>query len=173
MANRKAGAGARIRVSRFRWWRLKRILEIERASFAHEAYTREMFLELYRECGDLFLVARRQRRIVGYMVTCARGGRAEIVSIAVEPESRQLGVGKALMQHTLARLQERGVARLYLMVRPANTAGISFYRSFGFVGAGRVAHYYEDGGDGWRMKKVLGMAGAASARPGSARARRG
>jgi ribosomal-protein-alanine N-acetyltransferase len=137
-----------IRVSRFRHIQLRRILAIEEAAFPGEAYSRRMFLDLECECGPLFYVARRGVRIVGYMVTCLERESAEIVSIAVHPEARGLGVGSALMRHTLSRLRRLGVSRLELMVRATNAAAIRFYRRFGFRRVRRVRGYYEDGGDG-------------------------
>ena len=86
---------ASLEIVRFRPRHLERILEIERAAFAAESYTRRIFRELYSECGDLFLVAKVSRRIAGYMATCADAGQAEIVSVAVAPELRRQGIAAA------------------------------------------------------------------------------
>lgn len=132
---------------------LKRILEIERATFRREAYSKRLFLELYGECADLFLVAKHRRRIAGYMITCTQSGTAELVSIAVHPDYQKLGVGTALMKFTLGRLRKRGMRRFELMVRPANKPAAKFYRRFGFIQFARISHYYEDGGAALRMRK--------------------
>lgn len=136
---------------------LQRILAIERATFAREAYTTRIFRELYHDCAELFFVATRFRRIVGYMVTCTESKQAEIVSIGVHPNYQKLGIGTRLMEHTVTELSKRKIQRVELMVRTTNTAGAHFYRKFGFMSAGRVARYYEDGGDAIRMKKILGL----------------
>lgn len=139
----------------FRRYHLSRILRIERTSFASEAYSKAMFLQLYRDCGDLFFVARQSGRIAGYMVTCRAGDRAEIISIAVDPAYRRYGVASALIEHTLKRLRALRVRAVDLTVRPHNLAAITLYRSFGFARLRRVKGYYEDGGDAIRMRKVV------------------
>lgn len=134
---------------------MKRILEIEAASFPEEPYSREMFVELYEECGDLFFVAKRAGRIAGYMVTCAGKTSAELVSIAVAPGHRRSGVAARLLARTIRTLRKRGIERLRLMVRTTGSPAIALYRRFGFVRTGRVARYYEDGGDAYRMSLPL------------------
>jgi [ribosomal protein S18]-alanine N-acetyltransferase len=144
-----------IQIRAFRRRDLARVVAIEAASFRADAYSKELFLELFADCARLFFVARCSGRIAGYIVTCAGGERAEVVSIAVDPRYRGIGAGKALMRHTLARLKRAGVKRVLLMVRAANTAGLAFYRWFGFRRVGRVARYYGRGGDGVRMRRDL------------------
>ena len=100
---------------------LDRILEIERSSFGREAYDRKLFAYYQEWCGDLFLVSGRPGRVSGYMVTCVRGGRAELVSVAVDPACRQKGAASALLESTLRRLGRRGVSRLGLV--SASTTG--------------------------------------------------
>jgi len=131
------------------------VLRIERASFGAQAWPRRLFLELYRDCPDLFLVAKLSRRIAGYMVTCVRERRAEIESVAVHPEWRRRGVAVALMSHTLRALKSGGVRQAELMVRTSNTAGAALYQQLGFRRTGTVRRYYEDGGDAHRMVRAL------------------
>jgi [ribosomal protein S18]-alanine N-acetyltransferase len=134
---------------------LERVLEIERVCFDRDAYPRDLFLDLYRESAGLFFIARRSRRIVGYSLTCPSGLGAELVSIAVAPEHRAAGVGKALLRHTFSRLRPRRIRTLVLTVRPANLAALRLYRRLGFRAAGRIPRYYEDRSDGLLMRKQL------------------
>lgn len=145
----------RIEIRRFLRRHLDRVLAIESACFAREAYPRELFDDLYRECGRYFFVARRARRIVGYSVTSTAGTQAEVVSIAVVPQHRAAGVGTALMRHTMTRLRRARVGTLVLMVRTSNSDAIRLYRRLGFRAAGRIPRYYEDGADGLLMRKRL------------------
>ncbi len=134
---------------------LNRVLTIERACFATDAYPRELFLELEQEGASLFFVARRSRRIVGYCLSIARGDAAEVISIAVLPGQRETGVGGALLRHTFARLRRRHVRTVALTVRVNNTGAIRLYRRLGFRAVGRIARYYEDRSDGLLMRKRL------------------
>lgn len=138
---------------------LDRILQIEHASFGKDAYDRNLFADFYHKCGELFLVAVKSRNVCGYMVTCIGGktasNRAELVSIAVDPKHRGKGIASALMDSTLRRLRNRGVARFNLMVKVTNEGAIRFYKRYGFHKSRMVRGYYEDGADGWRMAKRL------------------
>jgi len=146
---------AEIPVRRMRASDFDRILEIERLSFASEAYDRNLFAEFHRKCGDLFLVVEYAGRVCGYMITCTRGSvllaRAEVISVAVDPAMRGRGAASALMESTLRRLRLRRIGRLTLMVRVTNRAALAFYEKYGFRKLRTVREYYEDRGDGWLM----------------------
>jgi ribosomal-protein-alanine N-acetyltransferase len=131
------------------------ILEIEHASFGKDAYDRNLFAEYLRKCGRLFLVAYRGARICGYQITCVRENRAELVSIAVVPEFRGQGVASVMLESTLRRLKRRKVTRLLLMVRVRNRAARRFYEKFGFEKLRTVKGYYQGGGDGLLMERML------------------
>ena len=156
-----------IQIRMFRAGDLKRVLGLERATFTEGPYTKAMFRELYRDCSDLFFVAVRLRRIVGYMVTCVDKAEAEIVSIGVDPKCQKMGVGTRLMERSLKTLEKRGIERIELMVRTRNQDGVRFYRRFGFRSAGRIRRYYEDGGDAFHMKRIQRTKGrsAVDSRP--------
>jgi ribosomal-protein-alanine N-acetyltransferase len=140
---------------------LDRILEIEHASFGKDAYHRNLFAEYLDQCGDLFLVAVDHGRTVrAYMLTCTRFrgklGRAELVSVAVDPQVRGRGAASALMDSTLRRLRLRGIGRFGLMVRVSNRKARAFYEKYGFRKVRIVRGYYENGGDGWLMAREDG-----------------
>jgi len=134
---------------------LDRILEIENASFGKEAYDRKLFAYYFRECGGLFLVAERRKRIGGYMVSCIARGRAELISIAVDPSERGRGAASRMMESTIRHLRRRAVPRLILMVRSSNLTARRFYEKYGFRKRRTVPGYYEDGEDGVLMSAAL------------------
>jgi len=134
---------------------LDRILEIEKASFGQDAYDRNLFAEFFDKCRKLFLVAERRSQVCGYMITCIRGDRAEVVSIAVEPKYRGRGAASALMDSTLRRLRRRKAARLVLIVKVSNAPARAFYMKYGFQKTRLVRKYYEDGADGVLMARTV------------------
>ena len=146
---------ARWEVRKLRRSDLDRVQQIENASFGEDAYDRNLLAEFFAKCGELFLVAVRQLGVCGYMVTCIRGERAEVVSIAVAPAARGRGVASRLMESTLRRLRRRKVKRLVLMVKVTNTAAREFYVKFGFERVRLVRGYYEDGADGLLMARSV------------------
>ena len=134
---------------------LDRVLVIERASFGADAYDRKLFADYLHTCGDLFLAVESGREVCGYLIACARGERAELVSIAVDPAARGQGAASALMESALRRLNRRRAARLSLMVKTANREAEACYLKYGFRKVRRVRGYYEDGSDGWLMARNL------------------
>jgi ribosomal-protein-alanine acetyltransferase len=145
----------RIEIRRFRLADMDRVLRIERSSFGEDAYDRNLFAEFYHTCGGLFLVAVRRSDVCGYMVTCTRGERGEVVSIAVDPASRGRGAASALMNSTLRRLRRRRVQRLALMVKTSNEPARAFYEKCHFKKLRLARGYYEDGTDGVLMALKL------------------
>jgi ribosomal-protein-alanine N-acetyltransferase len=143
---------ARLEIRPFQARDLDRILEIENASFGPDAWDRELFLEYFRRCPELFLVARHRRRIGGYIITCTGAKEAELVSIAVDPRNRLRGVGRALLDATLAQLRSRRVSIWWLMVETSNDPAIRFYENYGFARKRRTKRYYGAERDAWRMK---------------------
>lgn len=139
---------------------LDRILEIENASFGPESYDRKLFAFYLRRCPRLFLVACGQR-VAGYMITRVRGDpssrKAELVSVAVDPASRQAGVASSLLESTLRRLRRRGATRLHLVVRLANHPAQAFYKKYRFRPLRVLRGYYEDGGDGIAMTRLVSL----------------
>jgi ribosomal-protein-alanine N-acetyltransferase len=146
---------ARLEIRLFQSRDLERILEIEEGSFGPDAWDRELFLEYFRRCPELFLIARHGRRLSGYIITCTRPKEAELVSIAVDPRDRRRGLGRAMLDETLAQLRLRRVNTWWLMVATSNDAAIRFYESYGFVRKRRTKRYYGPGRDAWRMKFSL------------------
>lgn len=146
---------APLTVRKFRWSDLPRVERIENASFGEDAYDRNLFAEFFNACGGLFLVALRGSVVCGYMITCVRGERAEVVSIAVAPAARGRGVASKLMESALRRLRRRQVARLVLMVKVSNAEARAFYVKFAFDKVRLVRRYYEDGADGLLMARKL------------------
>lgn len=135
---------------------LDRILEVEAESFGKEAYDRKLFAEYLHKCGDLFLGAWKAKKLCGYMLTRKRvEGRAELVSVAVDPRFRGKGAAGALMRSTLRRLRWRGVHKFGLMVKWNNEPARVFYQKYGFRTVRRVPRYYEDGHDALLMTRDL------------------
>jgi ribosomal-protein-alanine N-acetyltransferase len=130
---------------------MDRIMQIESDSFGEDAYDRNLFAEYQRTFGELFLVAEAAGKVRGYAVAALRGGRAELVSIAVDPKARGKGVASTLLKSTLRRVRLRRAGKISLMVRAANHGAAALYERFGFHKVRRVRDYYEDGEDGLLM----------------------
>lgn len=91
--------------------------------------------------GTAFYVARIDNKIAGYMGLSKIAGEGYVTNIAVLPEHRRKGVGKALLQYVINDCQTR-LEFISLEVRVSNDAAISLYNKFGFVEAGRRKRFY-------------------------------
>jgi [ribosomal protein S18]-alanine N-acetyltransferase len=138
-----------IDVRRFERRHLRRVVEIERASFGKDAWPAELFADYWHASPELFLIARLGRRIAGYSITRTTWRGSELESIAVDPRYRGRGVAQALLDATVSRLHG---ATLRLMVSTVNTSALRFYRQYGFVRTRLVKRYYGPGRDAWRMR---------------------
>ncbi len=131
------------------------MLQIEAEAFGEYAWPADLLQHYADRCTEFFFVARINRVISGYSITCLTDQRAELVSIAVLNRFRGQGVAQKLLNHTIRKLKPKRVAVLSLTVRRDNLNAIRLYRCYGFVRTRTIPAYYEDGATGWRMKKTL------------------
>lgn len=127
---------------------LDAVLAIEARSFPHP-WPRQSFLD---ELGRArCVVLRRDGRVVGYLVHLLVGGEAEILVIAVDPEARGRGLGRALLTHLVS---PAGGAPdvVHLEVRRSNAPAIALYRATGFEVVATRRAYYNDGEDALVMR---------------------
>ena len=81
---------------------------------------------------DLFLVALLEDRLVGTVMAGYEGHRGWINYLAVAPERRRQGIGRALMGAAEAALRGLGCPKINLQVRRTNRDVIAFYQAMGF-----------------------------------------
>lgn len=77
-------------------------------------------------------------RIVGSVMVGHDGHRGWLYYLAATPDARGRGIGKAMVEAGEQWLQRRGVPKVQLMIRPANTAVASFYEHLGYEDMPRV-----------------------------------
>ena len=82
----------------------------------------------------------------GLLLGRAVAGEAELLTLAVAPEARRLGLGRRLVARFLYQARLRGAGRAFLEVAADNAAAITLYESSGFLPAGRRKGYYRDEG---------------------------
>lgn len=90
----------------------------------------------------------------GFLLGRAVAGEAELLTLAVAPEARRLGLGRKLVARFLYQAQLRGADQAFLEVRADNAPAIALYESAGFAATGRRRSYYQDP-DGTRTDAVV------------------
>jgi [ribosomal protein S18]-alanine N-acetyltransferase len=97
---------------------------------------------LQGDTGVIALVCEVDSSVIGFLIARQVADEAEILNLAVNPQSRRTGHGSALLRGVLQAFQQRQVARAFLEVRESNVAAIAFYHKHGFVPTGRRNAYY-------------------------------
>ncbi len=79
-----------------------------------------------------------------------------VISIAVLPEYRRLGIASALLKNAMKILKEvYDCSEVFLEVRVSNTPAINLYEKLGFMKVDRIKRYYIDGEDAYLMAREL------------------
>ena len=97
--------------------------------------------ELSNPLSD-WLVAEEDGKLIGYVGSQSVPPEADVMNLAVAPEWRKKGIGRALMKALIAQLHSRGITALLLEVRISNLPAQNLYRGLGFVEVGRRPNYY-------------------------------
>jgi ribosomal-protein-alanine N-acetyltransferase len=133
---------------------IKRVLEIEKASFS-DPYPANILIDIYN-LGAGFLVAQENNRIVGYIIFWIKyEDEGHIISIAVDKNFRRLEVGTKLVETSIEAFKKFSVNRIKLEVRVGNTGARKFYSKIGFKEEKIVEEYYEDLEDAVIMGKKM------------------
>ncbi|CAM5369982.1 ribosomal protein S18-alanine N-acetyltransferase [Streptomyces coeruleorubidus] len=133
-----------------RWWDIDPVLELERALFPDDAWSRGMFWsELAHargpEASRKYLVAEEGERIVGYAGVASSGEQADIQTIAVTREYWGTGLGGRLLTELLRAATAFECAEVMLECRVDNIRAQKLYERFGFEAIGFRRGYYQPG----------------------------
>jgi ribosomal protein S18 acetylase RimI-like enzyme len=82
--------------------------------------------------SELVMVAELDGKVVGVIVGTLDGTRGYFYRLAVDPTIQRQGIGKALVESLEKRFQEKGAARIFIMVNQDNKKVIPFYSALGY-----------------------------------------
>ncbi len=83
---------------------------------------------------DLFLVAEHNGQLLGTVIGGWDGWRGNIYRLAVLPNHRRQGIGRALTQEIESRLRDKGAKRLSVLVKHEDTLAVAFWDSLSDLG---------------------------------------
>jgi len=92
-------------------------------------------------------VAEVDAHVVAAIVLWRVLDEAHIATIAVHPDFRQRGIGKALLRASMDAAYIEGARIYHLEVRAGNLAAQKLYADFGYEIVGRRPKYYQDNGE--------------------------
>ena len=123
-----------------------RVLAIEAQCYpkpwSQSVFTSE--LQQVRSGSRHYVVARRDRHVVGYAGLWFTADEAHVTNVAVEPSARRDGIGRQLMLALAHEAIDRGCEGWTLEVRLSSVGAQEMYRMFGFEPAGVRKRYYEN-----------------------------
>ncbi|MBP7062587.1 tRNA (adenosine(37)-N6)-threonylcarbamoyltransferase complex dimerization subunit type 1 TsaB [Ferrovibrio sp.] len=110
----------------------------------HEAWDEAAFVALLAMPGAFALLALDgAEQPAGFALGRIAADEAEVISIAVRPRLRQLGIGGVLLRGLAAEAARLGAGSLFLEVAEGNLAAQALYHACGFKQVGRRKDYYD------------------------------
>ncbi|MGN0502823.1 MAG: ribosomal protein S18-alanine N-acetyltransferase [Ruminococcus sp.] len=116
---------------------------IETECFSHPWSRQGLEEELNNETS-LFLVAKEENEVIGYIGMSIVIDEGYIFNVAVREKYRKKGVATALINELVTYGKKNNFSFITLEVRESNLPAISLYSKFGFIKAGERKDYYSN-----------------------------
>lgn len=116
---------------------------IETECFSHPWSKQSLEEEMNNETS-LFLVAKEENEVIGYIGMSIVIDEGYIFNVAVRENHRNRGVATALINELVTYGKKNNFSFITLEVRESNLPAISLYSKFGFIKAGERKNYYSN-----------------------------
>jgi ribosomal-protein-alanine N-acetyltransferase len=125
---------------------MDQVLRIERESF-DQAWTENDFFRALRQRSTLGMVCEHvgTLRILGFAVYSLTEDELLVINLAVDPECRRLGVGRAMIDKLKSKLAEPRRKALSITVRESNLPAQLFFKTQGFRWTETLGGFYWNG----------------------------
>ncbi|MBE0469240.1 MAG: GNAT family N-acetyltransferase/peptidase C39 family protein [Methyloprofundus sp.] len=125
---------------------VKALVFVENSCFEQDKMTQRNFLWMLEKAHADIILLEVDDTIAGYGLLLYRSGTSlvRLYSLAILPNQRGSGLGKALMQQLELTAQQHDCVYLRLEVRPDNERAITLYQGLGYRQFNRKQDYYED-----------------------------
>jgi ribosomal-protein-alanine N-acetyltransferase len=126
---------------------LPAVARIEAETFGEDVYPAFFFRQALDAWGALLVIAEVREVVAGYAlaVPSLAPNQAWLLSTAVSAEARGRGVGRALVESVLDRLDAAGRRTVRLTVSPDNAVAVRLYERLGFAVEARETDYFGPG----------------------------
>lgn len=134
---------------------IKPMADLDVICFA-EPWSEEAFKgEIMENDKAFYIVAEIGGQLAGYAGLWAIVDEGHITNVAVSPENRRRGIGRAIVATLIEVAEQNGLNSFTLEVRESNLAAQALYKEFKFKPAGIRKGYYLDNGENaiimWRI----------------------
>ena len=102
---------------------------------------------IFQDClvgGYCSLVLLKNDIVVGYGILSIIQDEAHILNLCIDPNFRYLGYGEKILNKIIEKARDSDVIKIFLEVRPSNSAAISLYEKKGFFKIAYRPNYYKN-----------------------------
>ena len=121
---------------------ISEIAKLEKICFS-EPWSENTITEAFM-VGTKFFVAVLNNRVLGYVGINSVIDEGYITNIAVFPEYRNKGIGKALLERVFSFAKDNSLSFVSLEVRQSNVGAIHLYEKLGFKNEGVRKNFYRN-----------------------------
>jgi len=132
----------RIRVRRCEPKDLGEIQQILEAAPEAAWWTDESLEDALQSDAAHFLVEWEMDGIGGFVIGRRAAEEGEILNLAVRPQRRRGGIGRALVETLMEIFSKEGTTKVFLEMRESNRGALALYEQLGFQAIGRREGYY-------------------------------
>ncbi|MDO7908261.1 GNAT family N-acetyltransferase [Paenibacillus sp. JX-17] len=120
------------------------VTELLQTALSEDCYENTMgaFARQLSWDSDLIMVAEENSEIVGVLIGTIDNNHGCYYRIAVHPDYRRQGVGKALVSSMELRFQQRKVSRIWVAGDEHNQAAMPLYEALGY-GASQILQAFQ------------------------------
>jgi [ribosomal protein S18]-alanine N-acetyltransferase len=132
---------------------LDRVRHIEQLAYGTDAWTRRALKDELVNGFSEYVVAElsssaaQSSELVGFAGVWFMRDQLHLVTIAVDPKRRRLGIAARLLLRCFELAIEAEMPSVVLEVRASNDGAQALYERFGFRRIGRLRGYYKDDGE--------------------------
>jgi ribosomal-protein-alanine N-acetyltransferase len=117
------------------------VLSVEEAVYPHP-WSRGNFQDSLSSGYHAWVLRDQGGVMLGYFLLMAIVDEAHLLNLAVSAEMQGQGLGRFLLNQSVACARGLGMESVLLEVRPSNARALEIYRRYGFTGIGRRKGYY-------------------------------
>jgi ribosomal-protein-alanine N-acetyltransferase len=132
-----------VRLTRFRWWHIGKVMPIEADLFGAERWSAGMFWNELANGHHYVAAIDDDGTILGYAGLALQLPEAWVQNVAVRRTAQRRGVGRALLEALLDEASRAGATVVLLEVAVDNAPAQKLYATYGFEPVGMRRGYYQ------------------------------
>ncbi|TWI69939.1 ribosomal-protein-alanine N-acetyltransferase [Pseudoduganella lurida] len=117
------------------------VTALETSVYPHP-WTRTNFADSLRSGYHAWILRDQPGELLGYFLVMAVVDEAHLLNVAVAARWQGQGLGRLLLNQSVACARGLGMESMLLEVRPSNVRALAIYRRYGFHEIGRRKGYY-------------------------------